>query len=119
MTDITMTVVGADITMVDMAGATEVELGNAPGTDDFLMPNDGQTVLIVHAVTGDTLTFTAVECVHGRTETAEVVIAAGDIAVLGPFDPELWNESPGVVRITPTANNAADLYYAKTSKAST
>ena len=119
MSDITMTVVGADITMVDLAGATEVELGNAPGTDDFLMPNDGQTVLIVHAVTGDTLTFTAVACVHGRTETAAPVISAGDIAVLGPFDPDLWNDSNGNVRISPGANNVADLYYAKTSKAST
>ena len=119
MADITMTGVFADITMVDLAGASEVELGNAPGTDDFLMPNDGQTVLIVHGVTGDTLTFTAVACSHGRTETAAPVIAAGDIAVLGPFDPSIWNDTNGNVRITPTANNAADLYYAKSRKEST
>jgi len=112
MADIVMTVVELDRTLVDVAGNANVELGNAPGTDDFLMPNDGKTLLVISGVTGDTWTFTAVECSHGRTETLTAVVAAGDIAVLGPFPQALWNNGDNQVRITPTAWNVGDLLLA-------
>ena len=112
MADITMTVVELDRTMVDLQGNAETELGNAPGTDDFLMPNDGKTILFIHAVTGTTWTFAAVNCSHGRTEALTAVVAAGDIAIIGPFPQHLWNNGDNQVRITPTAHNAGDFLLA-------
>ena len=112
MADIVMTVVELDRTLVDMAGNANTELGNAPGTDDFLMPNDGKTILFIHAVTGTTWTFAAVDCSHGRTEALTAIVAAGDIAAIGPFPQHLWNNGDNQVRITPTAYNVADLLLA-------
>lgn len=113
MADITMTVTELDrSTLLDMAGHANVELGNAPGADDFLMPNDGKTALIIWGVTGTTWTFTAITSEHGRTETLTAVVAAGDIAVYGPFPPSLWNNGSGQVRITPTLYQAGDLLLA-------
>jgi len=112
MADITMVVVDLDRTLVDMEGHTSVQLGNAPGTDDFLMPNDGKTMLLINGVTGDTFTFNAVNCSHGRTEVLTAVVAAGDMACVGPFPPGLWNNGNGQVRFTPTAWNVGDFLLA-------
>jgi len=112
MADIVMTVVELDRTLVDMAGNANTELGNAPGADDFLMPNDGKTILVIDAITGDTFTFLATECSHGRTETLTAIVAAGDFALIGPFPQALWNNGDNQVRITPTAWNVADLLLA-------
>jgi len=112
MADITMTVVELDRTMVDLQGNANTELGNAPTADDFLMPNDGKTILVIHAVTGTTWTFAAVNCSHGRTETLTAIVAAGDIAIVGPFPQALWNNGDNQVRVTPTAYQVADLLLA-------
>ena len=112
MADITFVVATPGKTMDDMAGAAEVQAGNAPGADDFLLPNDGNTFLCIHAVTGDTWTVTAVPDKYGRTETLTLVIAAGDIGIYGPFNPDIWNNSDGHMVITPTAYNVGDLLYA-------
>jgi hypothetical protein len=112
MADITMTVVELARDLIDMEGHASVELGNAPGTDDFLMPNDGKTLFLVNGVTGDTFTFAAVNCEHGRTETLALVVAAGDVALIGPFPQALWNNGDNQVRITPTAWNVGDFLLA-------
>ena len=112
MADITMTVVELDRTLVDMEGNANCELGNAPTTDDFLMPNDGKTILVISGVTGDTWAFAATDCSHGRTETLTAVVAAGNIAIIGPFPQALWNNGDNQVRITPTAYNVGDLLLA-------
>jgi len=109
MADQTMTVVAAvKAGILDVAGHGSALAGNAAGGDDFLMPNDGRTVLVVVSGTGDTFTFTAVSCSHGRTETLAPVVAASKTAILGPFDPALWNNSAGQVVFVPTAGNADD-----------
>ena len=112
MADITFVVVELDRTLVDMEGDAAVRAGNAPGADDFLMPNDGKTLLIISGVTGDTWTFAAVDCSHGRTEALTAIVAAGDIAIIGPFPQHLWNNGDNQVRITPTAWNAGDFLLA-------
>ena len=109
MADQTMTVTQAvKAGILDVAGNANKLAGNAAGGDYFLMPNDGHTVLVIVATTGDTFTFTAVNDPYGRTETLAPVVAAAKTAVLGPFMPELWNQTSGCVKFKPTAGNADD-----------
>ena len=115
MADTIMTVVeGTKNGMVDQAGNAAVLAGNVlSGVGNFQMPNDGKTIILIHAVTGDTWTFTAITDRTGRTETLTAVVAAGDIAHLGPFAPELWNNTDGQIEFSPSAGcNATDLLLA-------
>lgn len=113
MADQTMTVTQAvKAGLLDLQGHANVLAGNAAGGDYFYMPNDGKTVLFVDGVTGDTFTFSAVTNKYGRSETLAPVVAAGDLAILGPFMPELWNQSNGSIKFKPTAGNAGDLLLA-------
>lgn len=109
MADVTMTVVEVDKDgILDIGGNGSAEAGNGAGGDDFLFPNDGKTLLAVEATTGDTFTFTAVADKYGRTETLAPVVGMGKNALLGPFMPELWNDSDGYIHFVPTAGNADD-----------
>ena len=109
MADQTMTVVVASKAgLLDMAAHASALAGNAVGSDKFLIPNDGKTVLFIQAVTGDTWTVTAVACSHGRTETLTNVVAAGKQAMLGPWNPEMFNNASGQVALDPTVGNAGD-----------
>lgn len=112
-TPITMTVVeSVKAGILSVADHASKQLGNAAGGDYFYFANDGKTVLVVDGVTGDTFTFTAVTCSHGRTETLTAVVAAGKFAIIGPFLPELWNDATGNVKFKPTVGNAGDLLLA-------
>ena len=109
MADVTMTVVqGVKAGILDMSGHASVQAGNAAAGNYFYFPNDGRVFLFVDGVTGDTFTFTAVTDKFGRTETLAPVVAAGKNAVIGPFLPELWNDSSGRVKFKPTVGNAGD-----------
>ena len=113
MANVTMGVHELARTMVDLEGDADVEAGNAAGAGfTFAMPNDGKTILLISAVTGDTWGFTPVTCSHGRTETLNAVVGAGNIAIIGPFPPALWNDGDGQVIINPTADNAGDFLLA-------
>ena len=96
--------------ILDVADDTNKVLGNA--NDDFEFPNDGKTVLVVDGVTGDTFTFTPVDDKYARTETLAPVVGMGKYAIIGPFNPELWNDSDGMVHFTPTVGNVGDLLLA-------
>jgi len=98
--------------VLDLAADTYQKLGNAGGGSDFLIPNDGKTVLMVDGVTGDTFTFVAVADKYGRTETLAVVVASGKWAMTGPFNPSLWNDAGGYVHFKPTAGNVGDILLA-------
>jgi len=110
MADQVMTVVGVTKAgILDCSLNANAKAGNAAGTDDFLFPNDGQTILYIDGTTGDTWTFTAVADKYGRTETLTVTVAAGKYALVGPFLPELWNDAAGRVTFKPAAGgNVAD-----------
>ena len=113
MSAVTMTVVdGTKAGMLDLAGNGATELGNSSSGDDYLIPHDGKTVLVIHAVTGDTWTPAPVTDRTGRTETLSNVVSAGDIAVLGPWLPELWNDTDGYIHVNPNTGNAGDLLLA-------
>jgi len=94
--------------LLDMSAHASALAGNAAGADKFLIPNDGKTVLFIDGVTGDTWTVTAVACSHGRTETLTNVVAAGKKAIIGPWNPEMFNNANGQVVIDPTVGNAGD-----------
>ena len=113
MADITMTVRPlTKVGVVDLAADAYIQLGNAAGGGDFLFPNDGKTFLLVDGVTGDTFTFTARADKYGRTETRTFVVAVGKWGAAGPFLPELWNDSAGMVHFVPTVGNAGDILLA-------
>lgn len=63
--------------------------------------NDGNTELVVH--NGDaaakTVTIASVPCEHGRTGDVAQVVAAGERAILGPFDKLLFNQADGTVNV--------------------
>jgi len=92
--------------IVDIGADANAVAGNV--ATDIYMPNDGRTTLIVDGTTGDTWTFTAVADKYGRTETLTFVVAAGKWGIVGPFLPELWNDSDGYIHFVPTAGNAGD-----------
>ncbi len=96
--------------ILDIGAHANVRAGD--DADTFTMPNDGRTVLVVEAGTGDTFTFTAVPDKFGRTETLAPVVAAGKFAIIGPFLPDLWNDSTGYITITPTTGNSDDFLLA-------
>ena len=96
--------------VVDVTADTNVEAGNV--ATDIYLPNDGQTLFVTSAVTGDTWTFTAIADKFGRTETLTLVVASGKFAMAGPFLPELWNDADGYIHIVPTVGNAGDFILA-------
>ena len=98
--------------IVNIAAHANKVAGNIIGTDLGKIPNDGNVVLLVDGVTGDTFTFVPVLDKFGRTETLAPVVAAGKFAVLGPFLPDIWNQSDGAVHFNPTAGNAGDVLLA-------
>jgi len=113
MADIVMTVTNiVKAGILDLALNANTKAGNAAAGDDFFFSNDGKTCLYVDGVTGDTFTFTAVLDKFGRTETLAPVVAAGKNALIGPFNPDLWNDAAGRVKFKPTAGNAGDFLLA-------
>lgn len=113
MADITMTVVeGVKAGILDIAGDADVELGNAAGTDWFYMPNDGKVVLACVVGAGaKAITFTPVTDKFGRTETLTVTPTASKNSIIGPFNPEIWNQANGCVQFKPAAGGLATDYY--------
>jgi len=113
MADQTMTVVeSTKAGVLDISASAAVLHGNAAGGGFFRFANDGKVLLAMDSVTGDTVTFTAVNCSHGRTEALAPVVASGKMAVFGPFAPAQWNQSDGCVTFKPTAANIGDHYLA-------
>lgn len=97
MADQTLTVVNSVKTgILDVAGNAAAKAGTAAGADQFLMPNDGQTVLVVvGGAAPAAITFTPVLNKYGRTETLVVTPGTNKTSVIGPFKPYLFNNSSG------------------------
>ena len=76
-----------------------------------MFDNDGKTRLVVK--NGDasprTATVVSVACSHGRTLDDALVLAAGEVGVMGPYDPELVNQSadPGKAYVNWSAGTTA------------
>ena len=113
MADQTMTVVdGVKSGVLDITNHASVELGNAAGADDFLMPNDGRTVIVcVCGAAAKQLTITAVVNQWGRTETLTPTPTSNNTSVIGPFPPHLFNNDDGQVVFSAAAGGLATDYY--------
>lgn len=63
--------------------------------------NDGHTRLVVKNGDASSRTITVVSkaCSHGRTGDVSQPVAAGEVAVLGPFDPATFNQTDGTVNV--------------------
>lgn len=63
-----------------------------------MFDNDGTVELVVRNGSGApvTPTIVSVPCSHGRSGDQAPAIAAGAMAVLGPFSPDLFNQRSGV-----------------------
>ena len=102
--------------ILDIVNDTNVRLGNAAGTDDFFMPNDGKTVLIiVGGAAAAAITFTQVNDKYGRAETTHLTFTptVSKSSIVGPFLPELWNNAAGCIKFKPAGGgDVGDSYLA-------
>ncbi len=92
------------------AGRTgaEVNLQSVTSADGFTFPNDGHTVLYVENDAGNlALVFTIQETLDGQSATRTVTVTASENWVIGPFPPELYNDSDDLVTCTPDADLAS------------
>lgn len=114
MPDQTMKVVdGIKEGILDVTAHANALTSDAAGADDFLMPNDGKTVLVVvcTAAASSAIAFTAVANKWGRTETLSVTPTISKTSVIGPFPPRLWNNADGQVEFDPAGAGLATEYY--------
>jgi len=86
--------------------ASHVDGTTITNADYGRIPNDGKVVLLVDAVAADTFTFTPVLDKYGRTETLAVPIVITDFGIIGPFNPEIWNQADGCVIFKLTTGGA-------------
>lgn len=77
----------ADITPTDIVAANGLQVANN-GSVLINVTNNGTSG-------AQTLTITSVACSHGRTDDISRAVAQGSSQTLGPFPPELWNDSSG------------------------
>lgn len=99
--------------VLNVTGHANALTSDAAGADDFLMPNDGKTVLVVvcTAAASSAIAFTPVDNKWGRTETLSVTPTISNTSVIGPFPPRLWNNSDGQVEFDPAGGGLATEYY--------
>lgn len=89
---------------VDKDGVLDLDASmvaaNTQDADGFEFDNDGNTIIIiVDTDAGDTFTLEDIADRYGRTETTLTrAVAAADKAIIGPFLPEIWNQTDGKVK---------------------
>ena len=113
MADQTMVVTdGVKTGILDITNHANVLIGTAAAGDQFLMPNDGRTVLVcVCAAAPAAIAFTAITNQWGRTETLSVTPTANNTSIIGPFPPHLWSNAIGQVEFDPAGGGVATDYY--------
>lgn len=85
--------------ILDVAGHANKVLGNEADGGYFFMPNDGKTVLVCVCGAGPAqLVFTAIADKYGRTESLTPTPGTSKTSIIGPFLPELWNQSDGTIK---------------------
>lgn len=103
-TDLTVHVpLGPFVALPISADAADITFEAQTSTDGWAITgNDGRVIILVrndHATTAKTVTVTSVAR-NGRTgDQGAYSLAAGDVAMLGPFDRAGFNQSDGRVHI--------------------
>ena len=100
--------------VLDLGAHANSLAGTAAGADQFLMPNDGKTILVTVCGAGPAvITVTAVPDKYGRTETLTWTPSANVTCCFGPLSPELFNNASGQVEFDPAGGGVAtDKYLA-------
>uniref|UniRef100_A0A6M3LXU8 Uncharacterized protein n=1 Tax=viral metagenome TaxID=1070528 RepID=A0A6M3LXU8_9ZZZZ len=117
MADITFTVnEGTKAGFMDLVAGPNMRDGNAPAGDNFYMPNDGKVILLVTSTAATSaINFVPVLDKFGRTSTPSpwvVTPTTLKLCVIGPFNPEIWNQPNGCVQFKGAAPVATDHYVA-------
>ncbi|RJX18505.1 MAG: hypothetical protein C4570_06400 [Ammonifex sp.] len=89
---------------IALAGLTPSYAAAAAGGDNFT--NDGRAFLHVKNGSASSINVTvdsAVPCNQGFDHDITVAVAAGADKMIGPFDPERFNDSTGKVNVTYSA----------------
>lgn len=76
--------------------------------DGFTFPNNGTTYLyVVNDAGALAIVFTIQKTLDGQSATRTSTVTASENWVLGPWPPELYNDSDDLVTCTPDADLAA------------
>ena len=98
-----------DLTPVDVPGTdgAAIALQTVDLADEYLFPNDGRTLLLVEHGTGvATLTLHTETVLDGLALPDKTVnLAANARRVVGPFNPDVYNDSDGKVRVVGSSAN--------------
>lgn len=100
--------------VLDISNHASKKLGNSAGSDYFIIPNDGKTVLVcVCGVSAKQLTFDVTTNQWGRTETLTPTPTSSGESIFGPWPPHLFNNTSGQVKFKPASSGqAGDIYLA-------
>ena len=99
---------------VQSAARTGAELSfqSVTNVGGFKFLNDGRVIMIAKEVnTGDNeITVTPTKTIEGLAiATRTVDVASGETWVLGPWDPDTYNDSDGYITFTTEADEAAGI----------
>ena len=104
MANITMTVYDATRLVASAPNVTDNKTG-ATSSNTYLIPNNGRVVLVVQSTAGATITVATPGTVDGNA-IADLTFAAAATKqyVIGPFPPDVYNNSAGQLSVTVSAN---------------
>lgn len=88
----------------------ELNLQSVTTADGFRFKNDGHTLLVVKEVNAANceVTVTPVNTVDGLAVSARTVdVVASETWVLGPWQPEIYNDADGYLELTVEADEAS------------
>lgn len=93
-----------------IAGATLVTEVAADSGNGMQFTNDGNTILLLsneHGSNSYTVSLPTINSDRfGRTKTVSQAVAAGRLAIIGPLDPGIFNNSSGKVEVDLTGSTS-------------
>jgi hypothetical protein len=106
MADFTPTIYAATRAVSTAPNFTDNETAATSG-NNYYYPNDGRVVLIVNAAASSNVTVATPNTVDGLAVTDLVLaLADTDVRVVGPFPPNIYNDSQGRILVTVSADTS-------------
>lgn len=79
----------------------------ATSSDTYYFSNDGRVVVVADAGTTATVTIETPNTIAGNAiADTTVALPDSDIYIIGPFPPQVYNDSQGRVKVTVSANTS-------------